>query len=424
MKRRSLHQEANKMNDLERRPAILAEGSAMPVYKATQSEVGEWMAASLANRPAQARIIRTLCAYSGIETRYACTAEYLRPPTESRFGLGVTAEQSPSTAERMAIYEQEAPKLGVEAASRALANYAEQLEMATTAVVEHVTHLVVASCTGFFAPGLDFVLAKELGLPATVERTLIGFMGCAAMFNCLRTANYIVQADPSALVLVVSVELSSLHSQPDPTIDHLIGASVFADGASACLVGTPVGKAGGAAGNYFVLDGFHTSMKPDTETEMAWQIGNHGFTLRLSPRVPEHLAAAAPDALASLYGDRRPEFWAIHPGGSAIIDRLAKIFQCTDEEVAASRAVLRDHGNISSATILLVLAEVRRQLVAAAQQAAMGLRPAGGAEPVHGVAMAFGPGLVMEMARLIYVPPQEQTIPAHIPADALQGAGA
>jgi predicted naringenin-chalcone synthase len=259
-----------------------------------------------------------------------------------------------------------------------------------------VTHLVVATCTGFFAPGLDFALAQCLQLPLSVERTLIGFMGCSAMFNCLRYANQIVQANPDALVLVVSVELCSLHSQPEPLRDQLVGASFFADGASACLVGTPYEIEGG----YFNLSDFHTSMKPDTESEMVWQIGNYGFALRLSPRIPEHLADAAPATLATLFPDGAPMFWAIHPGGKAIIDRLVKSFELDESQIAASRAVLRQYGNLSSATILFVLAEIQRAFMEEGSGDAASSQKA-----QAGVAMAFGPGLVIEMARLEYVMP-------------------
>lgn len=377
-------------------PAILSIGTAVPRYKAKQKDVAEWMAASLANHPGQARLIRMLSANSGVETRHSCVNDYFLPPQESRFAPGVSAERSPSTAERMAIFEREAAPLGAEAAHQAFTAYAAKSGDGLMDVATRVTHIVVATCTGFFAPGLDFVLAQLLQLPHTVDRTQIGFMGCSAMFNALRLANQIVKANADALVLVVSVELCSLHSQPDPLIDQLVGASFFADGASAALVGTPTET----EGDYFALSQFHTGMKPDTETEMVWQIGNYGFALRLSPRIPEHLAEAAPANLQILFPTTTPQFWAIHPGGSAIVDRLAKSFKLEKKEVAASRAVLRDYGNMSSATILFVLAELQR-----AFNASNTLASNHASKHRTGVAMAFGPGLVIEMARIDYVPP-------------------
>jgi predicted naringenin-chalcone synthase len=396
------------MTSSEPQAAILAIGTALPPYKARQADVCEWMADSLVDSPVNARLIRMLFAHSGVETRYACINDYGLPPQESRFAPGVAIARSPSTAERMAIYERESTPLGAEAARQALATLADKKGVSATQLTSQVTHLVVASCTGFFAPGLDFTLAQSLQLPATVERTLIGFMGCSAMFNCLRTAEHVVRANPDALVLVVSVELCSLRSQPEPLRDQLVGASFFADGASACLVGTPANL----EGDYFTLADFHTSMKPDTETEMVWQIGNYGFALRLSPRIPEHLAIAAPATLATLFPHDAPAFWAIHPGGSAIVDRLVKSFGLDEMDVAASRAVLRQVGNLSSATILFVLAELQHTLIERAKSAAA--QTAESATPPQsftGVAMAFGPGLVIEMARMDYVLPRGSSSP-------------
>jgi predicted naringenin-chalcone synthase len=216
-------------------------------------------------------------------------------------------------------------------------------------------------------------------------------MGCAAAFNGLRTAWQIVRSEPSAKVLVVCVELCSIHIQPGSDRENLIAASLFADGASACLVGQPQGQA-----DIFEIGEFYTTLKPETESEMVWQIGNHGFILRLSPKIPEHLAEAAPVALNSLLGSAsRPQFWAIHPGGKAILDRLGPIFSLEPEHLAASRSILRGYGNLSSATIFFVLDEIRRSL----------RQEGNGGKKIDGVAMAFGPGLTIEMARLSYVPP-------------------
>ena len=195
-------------------------------------------------------------------------------------------------------------------------------DAALRSVIDSVTHLVVVSCTGFFAPGLDFVIAKKLGLAATVSRTLIGFMGCSAAFNGLQTASQIEHAQPGARVLVISVELCSLHIQRSASPAHLIAMSLFSDGASACLVG----EAMPGDTDIFRLDAFRSEIQPDTESEMVWEIGDHGFVLHLSPQIPEHLALAAPETLHHLFDDEPPTFWAIHPGGRAIVDRLEKVF--------------------------------------------------------------------------------------------------
>jgi predicted naringenin-chalcone synthase len=371
--------------------AILSLGTATPRYDLEQERIADWMAASFSDQPSIARWLQMLYNHTGIERRYACIPDFLEPPEHSRFAPGQPAVEAATTAERMAIYERESVKLGVTAAQRALGRDRTRSNGSSSISVDDVTHLIVVSCTGFFAPGLDMAIARRLGLASTVPRTLIGFMGCAAAFNGLRAAHQIVRGQPEARVLVVAVELCSLHVQPGTDRENLISASLFADGASACLVGVPDELRSGI----FVLHGLHTAVKPGTRSEMVWQIGDHGFRLRLSPEIPEHLAEAAPDALRTLLdGDRRPDFWAIHPGGPAIVDRLGEIFDLTAEDLAASRSVLRDYGNLSSATILFVLDELGRQFDAAGTSA----------RPVTGVAMAFGPGLVIEMAELTYQP--------------------
>lgn len=378
--------------------AILALGTALPAYSGSQDEIAAWMAESFSERRLQ-RLVRMIHSQSGIETRYSCAPAYLQPPQESRFAPGTSPANSATTAERMAVYEREAPPLGTTAATAALAQYAHRRGQEFEQVAASVTHLLAVSCTGLFAPGLDYVLAKALGLPPTVRRTLIGFMGCAAAFNGLRAAAEIVRGRPEARVLVVSVELCSLHNQPSADYDLLVGASIFADGAAACLVGCPAED----EGDYYRLDEFYTAIHPDTEEEMAWNIRDHGFALRLSPRVPQHLALAAPAALKTVFGSQRPAFWAVHPGGRAIVDRLAEIFALPAEALGATREVLRCYGNMSSATILFVLAALRRRLCAthASSEQAGGGQVGGG---ITGVAMAFGPGLVVEMGKLTYVP--------------------
>lgn len=383
--------------------ALLAFGTALPPYKVAQADIGDWMANSLGAQSATGRLLRRLHASSGIDLRHSCSPDYLLPPAESRFAPGQPLANAPTTAERMAIYTREAPPLGTTAARHALCAYAAKSGETLADSLAAVTHLVVVSCTGFFAPGLDFVMARDLGLAPTVQRTLIGFMGCSAAFNGLRAAYQIVRSQPEARVLVVSVELCSLHTQPNPTRDQLAAYALFADGAAACLVGQPQP----GEGDFFQLEGFHTGTKPDTQDEMVWAIGDHGFTLQLSPRVPHHLAEIAPPALQALFGADQPAFWAIHPGGPAIVDRLAEIFGLDAAQVAASRAVLRRYGNLSSATILFVLEELSRTL---RQDSTTAPRPTNGQvqPPPAGIAMAFGPGLVIEMARLSYIVEPQQ----------------
>lgn len=376
----------------ERRVAMLALGTAVPEYRSDQIAIGQWMAASFDDQPVLGRWLKRIYANSGIKTRHACVPDFLEAPRLSRLAPGQKAAETLTTAERMAIYERESVGLAQAAAQQALVAYSESANAELTTVTDSITHLIAVSCTGFFAPGVDLAIVQALDLAPTTKRTLIGFMGCAAAFNGLQVAAEIVKSQPSARVLVVCVELCSIHIQPGVDRENLISAALFADGAAACLVGEPaVDEA-----DFFEIGDFYTLIKPDTETEMIWQIGDHGFALRVSPKIPGHLAEAAPAALKTLWGNHaRPHFWAIHPGGKAIIDELAAIFELKPDQVLASRSVLSRFGNLSSATILFVLDELRQTL----------RRQADGKRKIEGVAMAFGPGLVIEMARLVYVPP-------------------
>ncbi|MDP9310467.1 MAG: type III polyketide synthase [Chloroflexota bacterium] len=389
-----------------RRPvALLALGSAVPPYRVEQAELADWMAESLQADRKLARWLRYLYGCSGIDTRYSCLPDASSSPALSRFAPHRRLDEAPTTAERMAIYKREAVQVGTAAARDTLHDYARTANR-DDGVADAVTHLIVVSCTGFFAPGLDHAIARELGLRATVERTLVGFMGCAAAFNALRLAAQIVQGDPAALVLIVCVELCSLHIQPGMDRVNLVVTSLFADGAAACLVGSSAPD----DREHFVIGRFHTTLEPDSQSDMVWDIGDHGFTMHLSPRIPARLGEAAPRALAALVGNRRNlEFWAIHPGGRAIVDALATIFALSPEQTAATRHVLRNYGNMSSPTILFVLQELRARL-----------RQRPGAAVQDGVAMAFGPGLVIEMAQLRYVPAATQRSP--LPFSGKKGA--
>jgi predicted naringenin-chalcone synthase len=372
-------------------PAILSIGTAVPQYQVQQAAVGEWMSDAFGQQPTPARLLNRLYTQSGIETRHTCLPDTLRPPYESRFAPGQDLANVATTAERMEIYERVSVEIGTAAARQALASMPDTDARSLEETTASITHLLVVSCTGFFAPGLDQMIARQLGLPPRVERTLIGFMGCAAAFNALRLARQIVQAQPAARVLILCVELGSLHIQPGDKPVDMVGAAIFGDGAGACVVGQPAPE----QRNIFSIQQMYTELTPEAEASMVWRIGNHGYTLHLSRETPAQLAEIAPRALRHLFHDEPPpealDFWAIHPGGRAILDRMEEIFALAPRHLAPSREVLRHYGNMSSPTILFVLQEHRRRL----QQRATD-------STIDGVAMAFGPGLVTELAHLVY----------------------
>ena len=260
----------------------------------------------------------------------------------------------------------------------------------------------MVTCTGFFAPGLDFVLTQELGLSPTVNRTVIGFMGCAAMFNGLRLAAQAVEADAAARVLVVSVELCSLHSQADSRRDMLVAASLFGDGASACVVALPTTD----CGEYFVWSAFSASSSPILRQKWCGASAIMAFNCTSPHASPIILLKQRRKACLPSLDEDRPRFWAIHPGGRGILDRLAQIFALDEAETRASREVLRCVGNVlrQPSSLCWMKSAInspvrpRRGFGSQRRLERKCLSPA-----PQGVAMAFGPGLVIEMARLTYI---------------------
>lgn len=311
---------------------------------------------------------------SGIDARYCVIPDYIAesPDAFTFYPKTNALDPFPTTRERMALYERSAVPLAARAASEALARGA--------IAPGDVSHLVISTCTGFFAPGPDFLLADALGLPPAAERLQIGFMGCHAGLNAMRAADQIVRAHPSATVLQVSVELCSLHFQREPTMQNLVANTIFADGASAAVY-----RAAGRGPGLGVIRGSSSLRTEGTRESMRWEIGDHGFVMSLAVDIPDRLEEIAAPFARRLCAEARidPESivgYAIHPGGKKIITAAARGLGIDESEAASSLGVLRDMGNMSSAAILFVLerelARVRR--------------------PGHVLMLGFGPGLTVE----------------------------
>ena len=297
----------------------------------------------------------------------------------------------PSTGERMRVYQREAPRLALEAVETLRSQGAD---------LDAVTHLIVTSCTGFYAPGLDIDILRDAGLAPGVQRTLIGFMGCHAGLIGLRNAKHIVEADPSAVVLMVNLELCSLHLQQTDRIDRLVSFLLFADGAAASLVTSqPAGLRLDACASHLSL--------ADAE-RMAWHIEDQGFAMTLDARLPARIRQWFRDSaeLAPLREAEGDELWAVHPGGRLILDSVQEACDLSDTQMAPSREVLRRFGNLSSASIMFIL------------QSLLEAAPRGG-PPRAGRAVAFGPGLTVETINFLRLP-APATAPAR-PLAALAG---
>jgi predicted naringenin-chalcone synthase len=271
----------------------------------------------------------------------------------------------PNTARRMELFEQNAPVLMRKAVDRLALSEEER---------SAVTHVLVTCCTGSYAPGLDLEIVDYLKLSAGVERTMVGFMGCYAAINALKLARHIVRSDPNAGVLMVNLELCTLHLQETQDLEQVLSFLLFADGAAASLI---TAREQGIA-----LDSFKAVLVPETKELITWKIREFGFDMLLSGLVPGKLGRALHER--ELCPERDDiDLWAVHPGGRSILDAVEKGLQLPIDALAASREVLSRFGNMSSATVMFVLQRIM-------EQARQGQR---------GYAMSFGPGLTAETMR-------------------------
>jgi alpha-pyrone synthase len=312
-------------------------------------------------------VFQRMAERSGIEHRYSCLSAmpgWETGPTLDAEGL-YTRGHFANTAARMRVFEAQAPELAVATVER----------LGLEEERDRITHLIVTCCTGFSAPGLDLQVVERCGLRASVERTMVGFMGCAAAINGLKLARHIVRSEPGARVLILNLELCTLHLQETFSIAQLLCFLLFADGCAASLVtAEPKGIA---------LDSFHAVLVPNSSELMAWNIRDVGFDMVLSGKVPHAIRNALRAGVHDIIGSAplsAIDLWAVHPGGHTILDAVERAFKLPPAALAPSREVLRKYGNMSSATVMFVLDAMMRSAAAGAR----------------GCAMAFGPGLIAE----------------------------
>ncbi|BAM04518.1 type III polyketide synthase [Phycisphaera mikurensis] len=362
------------------RPRIAGLGTALPGNSVPQAALAE--AAASCCSPRVARLLPRLYARSGVERRGCAVfpapgvpADRDAPEAYVAAIRGVFAAPSPrrplgpGVAERMRMYRDAALPLAAEAARDALAD--------AGAEPAAIDHLVTVSCTGFAAPGVDLALLGTLGLPPATSRTHVGFMGCHGAMNGLRVAGALAAAEPGCRVLLVCVEVCTAHFRYGDA--GLTANALFADGAAAAVVTADAGRGRS-------LTGRASLVLPGSADAMTWAIGAHGFEMSLSPAVPALIAERLPGVIgpwlarhgltpAGVAG------WAIHPGGPRVIDAVGEALGLGPAALAPSHALLREHGNMSSPTVLFLVDRLRRS-------------------PGPLVALAFGPGLTAEAALL------------------------
>jgi alpha-pyrone synthase len=358
---------------------INAIGTANPPTKISQTQISQFMAKAIGLNPTEERRLRMIYRATAIDFRYSVVEDYGKFSNFDFFPDNEQLEPFPTTAQRMKLYEKYAIGLALEASHHCLSD---------KSLIPQVTHLITVSCTGMYAPGLDIELVERLGLSFHTARTCINFMGCYAAFNALKVADAICKAAPESKVLIVDVELCTIHFQKENTDDQLLANAIFADGAAALLLSTEK-----ASDKAMSLEAFHCDLAPQGKSDMAWYIRDFGFEMRLSSYVPNLLETKMNELTDRLLQKLNLKFdeidaFAIHPGGKRILETAEKCLKISPSQNQYSYETLRNFGNMSSATVLFVLKNIWDNCLLPEKKEG------------NVLSMAFGPGLTIESALL------------------------
>lgn len=317
---------------------------------------------------------------SGIRQRHSVIPDFGSSPEDfCFFAPNPQLLPEPSLSRRMDEYRKHAAGLSARAIR--------QIE-GFEGISQQITHLITVTCTGLFAPGTDIDLIQGLGLNPAVSRLSVNFMGCNAAIIALKQADMICKADPSALVLIVCTELCSLHFQRRYNDDYILSNLIFGDGSAAVLVG---GSPLPGHNPVLAISRFDSLLTPTGYQDMAWQLSETGFLMNLSSYVSSLIQENIGPMFRAIGLDPSDiRHWAIHPGGKKILDDVASVLALRNGELSHSYDVLRDHGNMSSPTVLFVL----KALLSSRTPAESGDKL---------LAVAFGPGLSIETMQLQYV---------------------
>lgn len=351
--------------------------TASPPYKVSQIKAASELKKRMAGSGATGRLIDMAATHSGIEERFVVIPDAEESSVE-KFYSNNGNYISPDTRSRMDEYEKWSKYLTKKAVQKLLHK--------TGFIPGELNKIITISCTGFFAPGLDYFLINEFNFPFTVKRTNIGFMGCAASLIGLNSVLESMSYSQKTNVLLVSVELCSLHLQTEPSRDNILANMIFADGCAAGLFSNSDKYSSDIRLNLLYTD---SVLFNNSSGYMGWKIGNYGFEMLLSSDLPKIILNDASPALINILNARNINYrdikhWALHPGGRAILDSLQKGLQLSDDQMKASRTVLSKYGNLSSASILFVLKELIDSDKIQKDELCC--------------AVAFGPGLTMEAA--------------------------
>jgi alpha-pyrone synthase len=354
---------------------INAIGTANPANCIAQEDIASFMVRAMNLDQDNARKLKVIHKKSGIQFRYSVIDDYGKKKNFSFYNQDQTAGFSPSTSKRMELYRKHAAKLSYDAAKSCL----EKSEISN----ESITHLICVSCTGMYAPGLDIDLVNLLELNTHINRTSINFMGCYAAINAIKLGHAICKAEETAKVLIVCAELCSIHFQNENTEDNMLANALFADGAAALLLSTVK-----TATTKIKLDSFYNEIAADSASDMAWQIGDTGFEMKLSAYVPQIIGDGISKFIDNLKKEnglahQKVDHFVIHPGGKKILESIEAALHLSKSDNRHAYQVLEKFGNMSSPTILFVLKLFIENL----------------AKEEHDknvLCLAFGPGLTLE----------------------------
>jgi len=341
------------------KPAILGLTTAVPEYQHKQMELHDrWLSPYINSHRA-----RAIFAAAEIDTRYSIlpTSEFLA--------------DEPGTRARNQLYLQAARPLATGAIEQVLA----EAKLGPT----DIHHFIVISCTGFDTPGLDVILAGDMGMRPNLRRSALIGMGCYAGLTGVDRALLELTARPQNHALVLAIEFGTLHFQHGNEIKNMVAGAIFGDGLAAAIIG-PGSKTDNRP---HILD---TMTYSDYKTQdlMGFHLSDKGFQIHLSTRVSKVLKAIVPDLIEDFLNQSNLtkadiRFWGIHPGGAKIVDDVGQVLELVPGDLKYSRAVMRRYGNMSSVTIFFVLDEIMKQ-----------------GQPQPGdfaLLLAFGPGLTIEL---------------------------
>lgn len=363
------------LSKLNRGNMLIDIATASPPFKVAQSYAANELKNRMAGTAAISRMIDMAANQSGIDHRFFVIKDGEENALDKLFTKdGV--HFSPDTKTRMTEYE----RWSIHLTKQALKELAEKNEIDFSSI----DRLITISCTGFFAPGLDYELIKEFNISPSVKRTNIGFMGCAAALVGVNSVWEAMKINSNENVLMVSVELCSLHLQTEPTRDNILANMIFADGAAAAFFS----KKTLPAKRKLEIQFAESFLFEDSAKFMGWKIGNNGFEMMLSSELPKIILNSATPRAKEILAQNginisQIKHWALHPGGRAILDSLQNGLTLSDEQLKPSREVLRNFGNLSSVSILFVLKNFLENVELKSDD--------------YLCAIAFGPGLTMEL---------------------------